>query len=84
MARPPDVRRLIEKKRCFVLHAPRQVGKTTTLLSLGRELTAEGRYHLTQCQPWLINALGQQLTEVLVQDPTQPITADHVEQARSS
>ncbi|WP_437751788.1 ATP-binding protein [Sorangium sp. So ce1389] len=44
MARLPDVRRLIEKKRYFVLHAPRQVGKTTTLLSLGRELTAEGRY----------------------------------------
>jgi DNA polymerase III delta prime subunit len=27
-----------------VLHAPRQVGKTTSLLHLGRELTAEGKY----------------------------------------
>jgi hypothetical protein len=44
LARLPDVYRLIEKKRYFVLHAPRQVGKTTTLLTLGHELTAEGRY----------------------------------------
>lgn len=44
LARLPDVRRLIDKKRYFVLHAPRQVGKTTTLLSLGRELTADGTY----------------------------------------
>lgn len=28
----------------FVLHVPRQVGKTTALLSLGAELTREGRY----------------------------------------
>lgn len=39
-------------------------------------------YFLTQGQPWLVNALGQQLTEVLVQDPAQPITAEHVEQAK--
>lgn len=38
------VRRLIEQGLYFVLHAPRQVGKTTSLLSLGRELTAEGAY----------------------------------------
>lgn len=42
MRRLPSVRRLIERKSYFVLHAPRQVGKTTALLSLGRELTAEG------------------------------------------
>jgi hypothetical protein len=44
LARLPDVRRLIDQKRYFVLHAPRQVGKTTSLLTLGRELTAEGSY----------------------------------------
>jgi hypothetical protein len=42
--RLPEVRRLIEQKGYFVLHAPRQVGKTTALLALARELTAEGRY----------------------------------------
>lgn len=42
--RLPEVRKLIEQKLYFVLHAPRQVGKTTTLLTLSHELTAEGRY----------------------------------------
>jgi len=44
MRRLPEVRRLIEQKSYFVVHAPRQVGKTTALLSLARELTTEGRY----------------------------------------
>ena len=38
------VRELIEQKAYFVLHAPRQVGKTTSLLTLARALTAEGRF----------------------------------------
>lgn len=44
LARLPDVRRLVDEKLYFVLHAPRQTGKTTTLLALARELTHEGRY----------------------------------------
>jgi hypothetical protein len=44
LARLPDVRRFIDKGLYFVLHAPRQVGKTTALLRLGQELTGEGRY----------------------------------------
>jgi DNA polymerase III delta prime subunit len=44
MRRLPEVRSLIEQKSYFVVHAPRQVGKTTALLTLARELTAEGRY----------------------------------------
>lgn len=44
MRRLPKIRRLIDRKSYFVLHAPRQVGKTTALLALGRELTAEGPY----------------------------------------
>ncbi len=35
---------LIAEKRYFVLHAPRQTGKTTCLLALMRYLNAEGRY----------------------------------------
>jgi hypothetical protein len=42
--RLPGVRKLIDQKLYFVLHAPRQVGKTTALLSLAQELTTEGRY----------------------------------------
>lgn len=44
MRRLPSIRRLIERQSYFVLHAPRQVGKTTALLALGRELTAEGSH----------------------------------------
>jgi type II secretory pathway predicted ATPase ExeA len=39
-----EVRPLIEAKAFFVIHAPRQTGKTTLLRALARELTAEGRY----------------------------------------
>ncbi|WP_437826230.1 AAA family ATPase [Sorangium sp. So ce1153] len=42
--RLPQARRLIERGAYFVVHAPRQMGKTTTLRALADELTAEGRY----------------------------------------
>ena len=38
------VMRLIDQKAYFVIHAPRQVGKTTTMLALAKELTASGKY----------------------------------------
>ncbi|MBO4272715.1 AAA family ATPase [Microbispora triticiradicis] len=40
--RLPQARGLIEMDRYFVLHAPRQTGKTTTLDALASELNAEG------------------------------------------
>ncbi|MBO0861432.1 MAG: ATP-binding protein [Chloracidobacterium sp.] len=43
-SRLPEARRLIGQQAYFVLHAPRQVGKTTTMMELALELTAEGRY----------------------------------------
>jgi len=39
-----EARALIEQRRFFVVHAPRQTGKTTTLDSLAGDLTAEGRF----------------------------------------
>src|SRR3712207_4148547 len=42
--RLPEVHSLIEQESYFVLHAPRQVGKTTALRALASELTASGRY----------------------------------------
>ena len=39
-----DIQRLIWDKRYFVLHAPRQTGKTSTLLAMMRVLNEEGRY----------------------------------------
>jgi hypothetical protein len=44
LTRLPEVRGLVEQELYFVMHAPRQVGKTTTLLTLAQELTAEGRH----------------------------------------
>ncbi|MFN2349517.1 MAG: AAA family ATPase [Thioalkalivibrio sp.] len=39
-----DLQALIEQKRYFVLHAPRQTGKTTTLLAMMEAINARGRY----------------------------------------
>ncbi|MBK1735434.1 hypothetical protein CKO15_09090 [Halorhodospira abdelmalekii] len=39
-----DVEHLIAQQRYFVLHAPRQTGKTTTLLAMLEALNAQGRY----------------------------------------
>ncbi|MGW6499926.1 AAA family ATPase [Nonomuraea angiospora] len=40
--RLPQARALIDMDRFFVLHAPRQTGKTTALRTLASELTADG------------------------------------------
>ncbi len=43
-ARLPQVMGLVGQKLYFVLHAPRQTGKTTALLGLAEEMTASGSY----------------------------------------
>ncbi len=40
----PDIVRLVDRAQYFVIHAPRQTGKTTAVLQLARELTEGGRY----------------------------------------
>lgn len=42
--RLPDAPKVIDQFGYFVVHAPRQTGKTTTLRALAEKLTAEGRY----------------------------------------
>lgn len=42
--RLPEVRRLIERELNFVVHAPRQSGKTTFFRTLAPALTEGGRY----------------------------------------
>ena len=44
LARLPEVHRLVLDRAWFVLHAPRQVGKTTAMRALAQELTASGNY----------------------------------------
>jgi hypothetical protein len=41
--RLPGARNLVDRGRYFVVHAPRQTGKTTTLTALAQDITAEGR-----------------------------------------
>lgn len=47
MRRLEQLRTLIDAEKFFVLHAPRQTGKTTLLRSLSRELTAAGTHAAT-------------------------------------
>ena len=42
--RLPQLGRLIAQRSYFVIHAPRQVGKTTAMLALAQQLTAKGNY----------------------------------------
>jgi hypothetical protein len=42
--RLPELARLIEQRSYFVVHAPRQTGKSTAMLALAQELTDSGRY----------------------------------------
>jgi hypothetical protein len=44
LARLPEAPRLIERGAYFVVHAPRQTGKTTVVKALAGELTRSGRY----------------------------------------
>ncbi|MGH7998413.1 MAG: AAA family ATPase [Brasilonema sp.] len=43
-SRLPDLERLISQRSYFVIHAPRQTGKTTAMLALAEQLTSSGSY----------------------------------------
>jgi hypothetical protein len=42
--RLPEIQQLIAQENYFVVHAPRQTGKTTVMLTLAQKLTASGQY----------------------------------------
>ena len=44
IVRLPNLGRLIEQGNYFVIHAPRQTGKSTAMLALGEQLTASGQF----------------------------------------
>ena len=44
LARLPHVMQLVQDEAWFVLHAPRQTGKTTAIRALAQELTASGSH----------------------------------------
>jgi hypothetical protein len=49
VARLPEARKLAENKHYFVIHAPRQSGKTTLLQSLTDAINAEGNFYALYC-----------------------------------
>ncbi len=59
--RADNVMRLIEQQSYFVLHAPRQVGKTTAITQLARELTASGKYTAAKVSMEVGRGLGADL-----------------------
>jgi type II secretory pathway predicted ATPase ExeA len=44
LKRLPNLERLIAQRGYFVIHAPRQTGKTTAMLTLAQQLTESGQY----------------------------------------
>ena len=44
LARLPELKGLIDQRGYFVIHAPRQTGKTTAMMALAQDLTASGQY----------------------------------------
>ena len=47
--RMPELRRLVEQEMYFVIHAPRQTGKTTAVKALVREINAKGERVALYC-----------------------------------
>ena len=43
-ARLPNLERLIEQQNYFVIHAPRQTGKSTAMMALAEQLTKQGKF----------------------------------------
>ena len=67
--RMPEIRRLVEQKTYFVIHAPRQTGKTTTVKSLAREINAKGeRYALYCTLETLQNATDPAVANAAIRD----------------
>ena len=44
LTRFSGIRQLIDDKRYFIIHAPRQTGKTTVIRALAHDITREGKY----------------------------------------
>lgn len=61
--RLPTVKRLIDQQGYFVIHAPRQVGKTTTMAALAQELTAKGGYCALLVSTEMAVPLGDRLEQ---------------------
>jgi hypothetical protein len=61
MTRLPRVEKLIAQRSYFVIHAPRQIGKTTAMLSLAEQLTASGKYVAAMVSAEVAQAYGHDI-----------------------
>ena len=69
LGRMPEIRRLVEQEMYFVIHAPRQTGKTTAVKSLAREINAKGeRYALYCTLETLQNATDPAVANAAIRD----------------
>jgi type II secretory pathway predicted ATPase ExeA len=59
--RLPTLERLISQRSYFVLHAPRQVGKTTAMLALAQQLMHSGQYTAALVSAEAGSALGDDI-----------------------
>jgi AAA-like domain len=57
--RLPTLKRLIDQRSYFVIHAPRQAGKTTAMMALAQQLTASGEYTAAMVSAEAGAAFGQ-------------------------
>ena len=73
-----EVRRFIRDKRYFVLHAPRQTGKTSALLALRDLLNAEGIYRCVY-----VNIEGGQAAREDVEQVIRTVLGELASRARS-
>ena len=70
------VRRMIAEKRYFVLHAPRQTGKTSALLALQNLLNAEGGHRCVY-----VNVEGAQAAREDVEEAMRTVLGELADRA---
>jgi hypothetical protein len=63
LSRLENVRKLVDDEKYFILHAPRQTGKSTTIIALMEQINAEGRFvalyvNVENAQPMRNNVIG--------------------------
>ncbi len=60
-----DISGLIAQKKYFLLHAPRQTGKTTCLLTLAEHLNRQGDYHAVYANIEAAQALREDVAQAM-------------------
>ncbi|MDR1872653.1 MAG: hypothetical protein LBS60_12170 [Deltaproteobacteria bacterium] len=66
--RLPDVQNLIKDELYFVLHAPRQSGKTTSIYAAVAQINAEEKYYALSCSLARLNKVtdkGQAMSSII-------------------